>query len=222
MSNLIEFQKNNPTYKIIPVSDPSFAQYGAVYSSYDLDSIGKIMETIPNPSGTKYIENIPELTKDQTIQSIARDLFAGMPVSVGATIGHSIEFTAFEYHQSSEVNIMMDDVIMVLAKRQILEQFGTIDPNTEAKMFYVPKNTVIELYNDTLHYTPLEVYKTGYKVIVMVVSGTNDKLPEGFHTSNPRVVKKGKFQVVHPTRQDKIDLGYQVALEGNVIKVNPV
>ena len=222
MSNIKDFQKINPNYKIIPVTDPSFAQYGAIYSNYDLDSINKIMDKQANPSGTRYIENIPELTKDPIIQSIARDLFAGMPVSVGATIGHSVEFTAFEYHQSSEVNIMADDVIMVLAKRQTLEQFGTIDPNVDAKMFYVPKNTVIELYNDTLHYTPLEVYQSGYKVIVMVVSGTNDKLPEGFHTNNPRVVKKGKFQVVHPVRKDKIDLGYQVALEGKVIKVNPL
>ena len=40
--------------------------------------------------------------------------------------------------------------------------------------------------------------------------------------ANPRVVKQGKFQVVHPVRQDKIAQGYQVALTGELIETKPL
>lgn len=55
-------------------------------------------------------------------------------------------------------------------------------------------------YITTLHYAPIEVTKSG----------------------NPRVVKQGKFQVVHPVRQDKIAQGYQVALTGELIETKPL
>lgn len=62
-------------------------------------------------------------------------------------------------------------------------------------MFYMPKGTIVELYNDTLHYAPIQITKKGYKVIVAVIHGTNAVLPEGVKSLNPRVVKCGKFQV---------------------------
>ena len=78
------------------------------------------------------------------------------------------------------------------------------------------------LYNDTLHYAPIQITKKGYKVIVAVIHGTNAVLPEGVKSLNPRVVKCGKFQVVHPSRKDKIEQGYQVGLSGDVIKTTPL
>lgn len=41
-------------------------------------------------------------------------------------------------------------------------------------------------------------------------------------SDNSRVVKKGKLQVVHACRKDKIAQGYQVAITGDVIKTHPL
>lgn len=222
MSRLEEFRKANPQYKILSVDDSAFNQFGVVYH-YDVSDVEKVMNQYKIPAkGSNYIASIPDLEATDTIKKIKRDIYADMPVDAGVTIGHSDNFTAFEYHQCSETNIMLNDVVMVLAKRQTLEEHGNIDPNREAKMFYVPKGTVIELYNDSLHYAPIQVTKAGYKVIVVVIHGTNSLLPKDVKSANPRVVKKGKFQVVHASRKDKIAQGYQVALIGKLIQTTPL
>lgn len=222
MSRLEEFRAANPDLEILPVTDSSFADFGVIYN-YPLAEIEDVMNHVAMPeSGSTYLQSIPELEKTEAIQAIGRDVFAGMPIDAGATIGHTDDFSAFEYHQCSELNIMLDDVVMVFAKRQTLDKQGTIDPRRDGKIYYVPKGTIVELYNTTLHYAPIEVTKSGYKVIVVVLHGTNLPLPAGFKSGNPRVVKQGKFQVVHPVRQDKIAQGYQVALTGELIETKPL
>lgn len=222
MSRIEDFRKANPQYKILSVDDSAFNDFGVVYH-FKVDDVEKVMNKFAIPAeGSKYIASIPELEATQTIKQIGRDIYAGMPIDAGVTIGHADTFTAFEYHQCSETNIMLNDVVMVLAKRQTLEAQGSIDPNREAKMFFVPKGTVIELYNDSLHYAPLQVTKDGYRVIVVVIHGTNSVLPAGFESTNPRVVKQGKFQVVHRSRKDKIAQGYQVAVVGDLIHTKPL
>lgn len=224
MSKLEEFRKLNPQYKILTLDDPSFKEYGVLYTNdFNLDDVYRVMEKVQIPeTGMKYIPNIPELADTYTMLAVKRDIFGEIPIDAGVTLGHSDTFTAFEYHQCSEVNIMLDDVLMVLGKRETLEEEHFVDPNTEARMFYMPKGTIVELYNDTLHYAPIQITKKGYKVIVAVIHGTNAVLPQGVKSLNPRVVKRGKFQVVHPSRKDKIAQGYQVGLSGDVIKTTPL
>lgn len=223
MSRIDEFRKANPQYKILSIDDSAFDEYGVIHHFGNLHDVEEVMLTHKIPAeGSEYIASIPELEQTNVIQNIKRDVYADMPIDAGVTIGHADDFTAFEYHQCSELNIMLDDVVMVLGKRQTLEEHGSIDPNREAKMFYVPKDTVIELYNDTLHYAPIQVTKAGYKVVVVVIHGTNAVLPKGVKSDNPRVVKQGKFQVVHACRKDKIAQGYQVAVIGGLIKTHPL
>ena len=221
MDTIDKFRQINPNYKIYDIHDSSFSDYGVVYPFDNVSEIDDVISQYAKPKdGMKYVSPLKELESKRLINKIKYDIFGDMPIDVGLTFGHSEEFTAFEYHQCSEVNIMLDDVIMVLGKRQTLETYGTIDPNREAKMFYVPKGSIIELYNDTLHYAPLQVTSEGYKVVVIVISGTNTSLSENVVTANPRLVKKGKFQVVHACRKDKLAQGYKLAVVGDVIKTN--
>ena len=59
-------------------------------------------------------------------------------------------------------------------------------------------------------------------IMAHIDAGKSAVLPEGVKSLNPRVVKCGKFQVVHPSRKDKIEQGYQVGLSGDVIKTTPL
>ncbi len=116
MSRLEEFRAANPDLEILPVTDSSFADFGVIYN-YPLAEIEDVMNHVTMPeSGSTYLQSIPELEKTEAIQAIGRDVFAGMPIDAGATIGHTDDFSAFEYHQCSELNIMLDDVVMFLLK----------------------------------------------------------------------------------------------------------
>lgn len=222
MTTLKEFQALNPEYKILTLDDPSFNEFGVVYHQYDADfaSIETEMDKVQMPSvGMQYVGSNKGLEAIPAIQAMSNDIFAGMPTQAGQTIGHANSFSAIEFHQCSELNVMMDDVIMVLGRRQNLEKTGSFNPNTEGKIYYMPKGTVVEIYNDTLHYAPIEVTKAGFKVIVILITGTNDELPDNFVTTNKRVVKKGKFQVVHESRTDKIAAGAVVGVTGKLIEL---
>lgn len=223
MTTISEFKAANPNIKLYDVNSPEFSVYGVLYPNYDISRIKTILTSLPLPeSGSRYLQSIEALEKEETIQSIGKDIFAGLPINAGATIGYTTDFSAVEFHQSSEVNIALDDVILVLGQRQLLEVNQTFDPHTEGKAFYIPAGSVIELFNTTLHYAPVEVFEHGYRVVVVVVEGTNTALPSDFHSQNPRVVKKGKFQVVHPSRKDKIAQGYQVGMSGELMTFNPL
>ena len=62
-----------------------------------------------------------------------------------------------------------------------------IEDNTyrfeNAKVFFVPKGTAVEMYQTTLHLSPCRVCDAGFKGVVILPKGTNtpleDKTPNG-------------------------------------------
>ena len=57
MSKLEEFRKLNPQYKILTLDDPSFKEYGVLYTNdFNLDDVYEVMEKVQIPkTGMKYI-----------------------------------------------------------------------------------------------------------------------------------------------------------------------
>lgn len=214
----------NPTYTIKETTDPTFAKYGKIYANYDVSDVIKYMDEniIIDKTSNIYVPTNAELEKVPSMQMIGTDVYAGMPFEVGECTGRSSNFTAVEYHQGSELNVMITDVVMVLGKRSVLEENGTFNAEKQAELFFVPRGTVVEFYSDTLHYSPLKVDDAGFKIIVMLPAGSNQPLPENFHSNNPRIVKKNKFQVVHRSRSDKIAQGAQVGVSGELIELKPL
>ncbi|WP_125587869.1 DUF4867 family protein [Companilactobacillus jidongensis] len=224
MSTYEDFKKLNPDYKILTIDDPDFKKYGTVYTDYDISEINDFMNNkvkISSPGNT-YVPSNPALEEISTIQEIGTDVFAGMPIEAGECTGQSTSFTAIEYHQGSELNIFQTDVIMVLGKRQVLDTKGLYSPSEDGQIFFVPAGTVVEFYSDTLHYAPIKVHDSGFKFIVMLIAGTNQELPADFKSNNPRIVKKNKFQVVDPSRKDKIATGVKVGLTGKLVTMKPL
>ena len=97
---------------------------------------------------------------------------------------------------------------------------GQFNAEKDAKLFFVPAGTVVEFFSDTLHYSPCEAHASGFKFIVMLIRGSNQPLPVGYHTDNPLIVKQNKFQVVHASRTDKINQGIKVGVTGKLVTVN--
>ncbi|KRL99016.1 DUF4867 family protein [Liquorilactobacillus satsumensis] len=220
METLNELKIKNPQYKIQNIEDASFKRYGMCYTCYALAEIKQYFQKkakLP-AQGNEYNPSNSDLEKMGTIQQIERDVFAGMAVNVGECVGRTTSFSAVEFHQGSEVNIMLTDVVMVFGKRSEIKN-GTFNAEKDAQLFFVPAGSVIEIFSDTLHYSPIMVRSPGFKVVVMVLKGTNQPLEKSFKSNNPWIVKKNKFQAAHFVRKDKLASGVVQGVSGKLIKL---
>lgn len=224
MSTIEDFQKKNPDYKILSIDDPDFKKYGKVYTKYDISEVKDYMDKnvkISSPSNF-YTPSNKDLEKIPAIQEMGKDIYAFMPIEAGECTGQSTNFSAIEYHQGSETNIMLTDVIMVLGQRSTLDTKGEYSPSEDGQIFFVPAGTVVEFYSTTLHYAPIKVHDSGFSIIVILIKGSNEELPADFKSDNKRIVKQNKFQLVDPSRKDKIGIGVEVGLTGKLIEMTPL
>ena len=223
MSSFDEIKKANPDKTIYDINNDEFADFGLVYKQYDLSKVTNYMDSkIEIPSDhNDYIPDDENIENDAAIKQIAADVYAGMPISAGPSVGQSTSFSAIEFHQGSEVNITFTDVVMVLGKRQDIHDYE-YNAEEHAKLFFVPRGTVFEMYSDTLHYSPCKVDDGGFKAIVMVLQGTNQPLPDGFKATNKMIVKQNKFQMAHAVRKDKIAQGILPGVKGKLIDIKPI
>lgn len=223
MNNLENVRLKNSNLNIMDINDSSFKKYGIVYSAYNLEEINQYMNILDIPDENIYIPKNLNVEKMNIIHEIRDYIFGGMEVSAGECMGHCGALSAIEYHQGSEVSIAFTDIIMVLGKRQDLNN-AEYNAEKYAEIFYVPKGTIIEIFSDTLHYSPIDVEKKGFKTIVVVLNGTNtaNSLDLQVSNTNTMLIKKNKFQIVHKSRIDKIRLGVSPGLIGSLITVNPI
>ena len=164
--------------KIVPVTDPSFQNYGQVLPGYDVTQLLETLDRVsPLPEGTDYVAEQPELMALPIADELSSNAFGGMPIQIGWCNGHNTKLNCLEYHRDSELNVGTQDFILLLAKREELEN-GALDTE-KVKAFLCPAGTLIEVYATTLHYAPCSAKKgQGFKVIVVLPKGTNVGMPK--------------------------------------------
>ena len=94
-----------------------------------------------------------------------------MPIQIGYVSGKCRTLNCLEYHKSSEFNIPLNDVILVLGKEEQIAN-GKFDTSL-CKAFFIPAGTGVELYGTTLHYAPFNVKDDGYRMLCVLPMGTN-------------------------------------------------
>ena len=163
--------------RIVPVTDPSFQNYGQILSGYDAAQLLETLDRVtPLPEGTDYVAEQPELMALPIAEELSANAFGGMPIQIGWCNGHNTKLNCLEYHRDSELNVGTQDFILLLAKREELEN-GVLDTE-KVKAFLCPAGTLIEVYATTLHYAPCSAKKgQGFKVIVVLPKGTNVGMP---------------------------------------------
>ena len=164
--------------KILPVTDPSFQKYGQVLTGYDVTELLETLDRVsPLPEGTEYVPEQEELMALPIAQELQSNAYGGMPIQIGWCNGHNTKLNCLEYHRDSELNVGTEDFILLLAKREEMEN-GALD-TAKVKAFLCPAGTLIEVYGTTLHYAPCSAKKgDGFKVIVVLPKGTNLAKPE--------------------------------------------
>lgn len=210
MDKLVHLNEVNDV-KIYSVDDEIFKSFGKVIKGYDVVDLIKYMETetsVPT-SGNVYYPSINEMEEMPICKEISNSLYGGMPIQIGYCNGVNSTYNGFEYHKGSEYNIAVTDFMLVLGHSYDIED-NTYDINN-AKVFYVPKGYMIEMYQTTLHLSPLKVSDDGFKDIVILPKGTNtpleDKKCNAQDQENKLLLQRNKWVIAHPLREPLIKQG---------------
>lgn len=161
--------------KIKKVTDPEFSRYGRVIDGYDFSKLIKAMEHTPLPEDVIYEPSIEELETTDVAIDLKMRVYGELPIQIGYCNGHNSKLNALEYHRSSEVNVAVTDIILLLGAEQDIEPDFTYD-TSKVEAFLVPAGTAIEVYATTLHYAPCHVNESGFQCVVVLPKGTNTEL----------------------------------------------
>lgn len=204
--------------KIYNVTDERFKKYGFVLTGYDYTELFENLKKVPmNDEGIIYVASEPTLEKCAEAKKMEVRGFGAMSVQLGYVSGRARQMNGLEYHKSSEYNIPMNDVILLLGMQQDIVD-GKYD-SSKCEAFFVPGGTGVELYGTTLHYAPLNVSEDGYRMICVLPRGTNAPKVEFEEKSidDKMCLGTNKWFMAHPEAPEASNGAY-VGITGENIK----
>lgn len=197
------------------VNDKEFKKYGRVLKNYDCKEIIEKMKSTPLPGDVIYEPSIEELEELKIYKELQDREYGGLPIQIGYCNGNNYLLNAVEYHRSSEINIAVTDLVLLLGAQQDIEDDYSYD-TSKIEAFKVPAGTIIEVYATTLHYAPCNVNEDGFRCVVVLPKDTNLSLenkPEKVG-EDALLFAKNKWLIGHK----ETDLGEQGAFIGLVGK----
>lgn len=197
--------------KITSVFDEEFKTYGRVLRGYDFSELISYMEnkTIIPDEGNIYIASVEEMEKMPITKAISEFVYGSMPIQVGYCNGRNTTYNGFEYHKGSEINVAVTDFMLVLGHTWEISAENTYKVE-DARVFFVPKGTAIEMYQTTLHLSPLRICDEGFKGIVILPKGTNtplDRKPSNDSGEERLLLQRNKWVISHPDREPLMKQG---------------
>lgn len=181
------------------VNDDSFKKYGKVLRGYNVNGILKEMEHTPMTKEVVYVPSVEELEMLSDAEEMRDRGFGGIPIQIGYCNGDNKKLNGLEYHRSSEINIAVNDLVLLLGLEQDIEADCTYD-TAKVEAFLVPAGTAIEVYATTLHYAPCTAEgEVGFRCVVVLPKGTNTELtfPVGTEGEDQLITAKNKWLIAH-------------------------
>lgn len=158
--------------EIKKITDPAFRTYGRIVTGYDCTELIDKMRETPLPEEVIYVASVPELEALPVAGEIEKNLYGQIPIQVGYCNGHNKKLNAAEYHRTSEINVAVTDLVLIIGRQQDIGEDMTYDTSL-MEAFLVPAGTVIEVYATTLHYAPCHVEDQGFRCVVILPKDTN-------------------------------------------------
>lgn len=204
--------------KIQKCTDAAFRKYGKVLEGYDFSALIKEMKHTPVPEDVIYVPSAEELEALEVAKELQNKGFGGLPIQIGYCNGHNKKLNAVEYHRSSEINVAVNDMVLLIGAQQDIQDDFTYDTaNIEA--FLIPAGVAVEVYATTLHYAPCHVNEAGFQAVVVLPRGTNTELT--FQTAetgeDSLMTAKNKWLIAH--EDAKIEGAYN-GLKGENITID--
>jgi len=211
----------NPHIQICSVRDPKFSRYGKLLEGYDFSEWMDTMRLTPVPEeGNLYVASAPELEHSKLTGIVQANAFGGMPIQVGYCNGRNSALNGLEYHKSSEINIAVTDLVLLLGFIGDIRDSQFDSALVQA--FFIPRGAAIEMYATTLHFSPCKVSDDGFRCIVILPRGTNEPLSGPVERVTPEdtlLFMKNKWLLAHPERKALIDRGACPGIRGENIRI---
>lgn len=214
------YKKGRVKMIIKKVTDSDFKKYGQVLKNYDCSEIiEKMKSSTPLPSDVIYEPSIKELEELKIAEELRKREFGELPIQIGYCNGNNYILNAVEYHRTSEINIAVTDLILLIGCQQDIEDDFSYD-TSKIEAFLVPAGTIIEVYATTLHYAPCNVKEDGFKCVVVLPRDTNLPLEEKIEKTGEDALlfAKNKWLIGHKDT-DLIEQGAFIGLVGENISI---
>lgn len=219
--NIKELQALNDT-KIYDVHSKEFEEYGRVLQGMDFSEMNSyISKSTPIPEeGNIYVGSEPNLEWLGVMSNIESEVYDSEKLQAGFCNGNNSKLTGLEYHKSSEVNLAVTPLVLILGKVQDIEN-NSYD-SSKAKAFFLEAGAAVEIYGTTLHFAPCKVTDEGFKCLVVLPRGTNEALTtkvDQLSEEDELLFKVNKWLLVHPDSERLISFGARVGITGNNIEI---
>ena len=195
--------------RIQNVADDAFRRYGKVLEGYDFTELLKEMKHTPVPEDVTYVPSVEEMEALPVAKELQNKGYGGLPIEIGYCNGHNKKLNGLEYHRSSEINVAVTDLVLLIGHQQDVEKDFTYD-TSKVEAFLVPAGTAIEVYATTLHYAPCHVNESGFQCVVVLPKGTNTEL------TFEKAAEIGTKKVI----RDHSTLGIVVLTDGSVTGID--
>ena len=211
--------------KVKQITDTSFRKYGKILTGIDFSEIYNVLEGMDYPEDVEYAASFGPLEEPEFRQKLSNTLYGELSVEIGYCSGHNKMLNALEYHRSSEANVAVTDIILLLGQQSDITEDFTYD-TAQLEAFFIPAGTAVELYATTLYYVPIGTKENDYafKMGVVLPFGTNfplgvtlgaeaekEKLPE-----EKLLFAKNKWLIAH---EESGEEGAFIGLTGKNISV---
>ncbi len=157
---------------IYPVTDERFQKYGRVIDDYNGDALFAAMEQTPLPDDVIYVPSDSNLETLPIMKQFQDGVYGGLPIQIGYCNGNNHLLNAVEYHRSSEINVAITDLILLIGMQQDISKDFTYE-TSKIEAFLVPAKTMVEVYATTLHYAPCNANDGGFRCVVVLPKDTN-------------------------------------------------
>lgn len=189
--------------KIYDITDREFRPYGRVLEGYDVSEMIPVMEKTPLPEGQVIYEpSLKEMEELEAAGAFREKGFGGLPIQIGFCNGYNCMLNALEYHRSSEIDIAVTELILLVGRQQDITEDYTYD-TSKVQAFSVPAGTAVELYATTLHYAPCRAEGKGFRCVIILPRDTNTELERepGDRGEDRLMTAKNKWLVAHEDAQ---------------------
>lgn len=180
------------------VTDIEFRKYGRVLENYNCKEILEIMKDTPLPNDVIYEPSIRELEELEIAKDLKDREYGGLDIQIGYCNGNNHLLNAVEYHRSSEINIAVNDLILLIGSQQDIKENYTYD-TSKIEAFLVPAGTIIEVFATTLHYAPCNASDGGFRCVVVLPRDTNLPLENKVESlgEDALLFAKNKWLIAH-------------------------
>ena len=185
------------------VTDASFGVYGKVLEGYDFSKLLKEMEHTPlSTDSVIYVASDEVMESLPVAEELKNRVYGGLPIEIGYCNGNNKKLNAVEYHRSSEVDIAVNDVILLLGRQKDIKEDFTYE-TSKIEAFLIPAGMGVELYATTLHYAPCTAEGDGFRCVIVLPEDTNAELDftPAKKGEDRLIAAKNKWLIAHEEAQ---------------------